>query len=79
MAGASLQARDGNLTAVQEFISEVTGDFEQQVGRQIFQISQIGNIRLTELKGLLILKMTELQKKEIPFRLEVPFPFEHPK
>ena len=78
MAGASLQARDGNLTAVQEFISEVTGDFEQQVGRQIFQISQIGNIRLTELKGLLILKMTELQKKEIPFRLEVPFPFEHP-
>ena len=39
MAGASLQARDGNLTAVQEFISEVTGDFEQQVGRQIFQIS----------------------------------------
>ena len=78
MAGASLQARDGNLTAVQEFISEVTGDFEQQVGRQIFQISQIGNIGLTELKGLLILKMTELQKKEIPFRLEVPFPFEHP-
>lgn len=75
MAGASLQAKEGNLQAVREFISGVTEDFERQVGKQIFQITQTGNIQITELKGLLILKMTEAQEKKLPFRLEVPNPF----
>lgn len=75
MAGASLQAEEGNLAAVRKFISGVTDDFERQVGKQIFQIAQMGNIRITELKGLLILKMTEAQEKQLPFRLEVPNPF----
>lgn len=75
MAGASLQAGEGDLKAVQDFISNVTGDFEHQVGTQIFQISQLGNVRITELKGLLLLKMAEMKKEEVRFRLEVPNPF----
>lgn len=75
MAGVSLQAGEGDLKAVREFISDVTGDFEHQVGEQIFQISQLGNVRITELKGLLLLKMTEMKKDEVGFRLEVPNPF----
>lgn len=78
MAGASLHAESGDLKSVQEFISRVTGDFERQVGKQIFQITQMGNIQITELKGLLVLKMTEMQKKNIPFYLEVPDPFRNP-
>lgn len=78
MAGVSFQAGEGDLQAVQDFISEVTGDFERQMGKQIFQLSQLGNVRITELKGLLLLKMTEMQKEKIRFRLEVPCPFSDP-
>lgn len=78
MAGASLQAESGDLKSVQEFISRMTGDFERQVGKQIFQITQMGNIQITELKGLLILKTTEMQRKNISFRLEIPHPFHNP-
>lgn len=78
MAGASLQAESGDLKSLQEFISRMTGDFERQVGKQIFQITQIGNIQITELKGLLILKTTEMQRKNISFHLEIPAPFHNP-
>lgn len=77
MAGAKFHADEGNLQAVQEFISEVTGDFERSVGEKIFQISQLGNIRITELKGLLAVKASDMQKRNIPFRLEAAVPVDH--
>ena len=42
MAGIRIQADEGDLKAVQTFISEVTGDFEKKMGEKIFQISQLG-------------------------------------
>lgn len=74
MAGAALQADEGDFQAVQEFISEVTGEFERKVGEKIFQTTQLGNIRLTELKGLLAVKAADMQRREIPFRLEAAAP-----
>ena len=74
MAGAALQADEGNLQAVQEFITEVTGEFERKVGEKIFQTAQLGNIQIAELKGLLAVKAAEMQRREIPFRLEAAAP-----
>lgn len=74
MAGAALQADEGNLQAVQEFITEVTGEFERKVGEKIFQTAQLGNIRIAELKGLLAVKAAEMQRRDIPFRLEAAAP-----
>ena len=74
MAGIRIQADDGDLNAVQNFIAEVTGDFERKVGEKIFQISQLGNIRITELKGLVAVKASEMQQRGIPFRLEAAAP-----
>lgn len=74
MAGIRIQADDGDLNAVQNFIAEVTGDFERKVGEKIFQISQLGNIRITELKGLVAVKASEMQQRAIPFRLEAAAP-----
>lgn len=54
MAGIRLRADEGDLKAVQEFLAEVTGDFEKKVGEKIFQASQMGNIQIMELKGLLV-------------------------
>ena len=54
MAGIRLRADEGDLKAVQEFLAEVTGDFEKKVGEKIFQASQMGNIQIMDLKGLLV-------------------------
>ena len=72
MAGIRIQADEGDLKAVQTFISEVTGDFEKKMGEKIFQISQLGNIQVTELKGLIAVKVSEMEQRGIPFRLEAP-------
>ena len=74
MSGAILHADEGNLQAVQKFITEVTGEFERKVGEKIFQTAQLGNIRITELKGLLAVKAADMQRRGIPFRLEAAAP-----
>lgn len=74
MSGAILHADEGNLQAVQKFITEVTGEFERKVGEKIFQTAQLGNIRITELKGLLTVKAADMQRRGIPFRLEAAAP-----
>lgn len=74
MAGVELQAEEGNIEAVQKYISDVTGDFERQVGKKIFQITQLGNIHLPELKGLLAVKILQMREKGIPVRLEADQP-----
>lgn len=74
MAGIRLRADEGDLEAVQEFLAEVTGDFEKKVGEKIFQASQMGNIQIMELKGLLAVKTMEMQKRKISFYLEAAVP-----
>ena len=37
MAGIRLRADEGDLEAVQEFLAEVTGDFEKKVGEKFFR------------------------------------------
>ena len=52
----------------------MTGEFERKVGEKIFQTAQLGNIQIAELKGLLAVKAAEMQRREIPFRLEAAAP-----
>ena len=75
MAGMYVQAEDGNLEAVRAYIQEMTDDFGRQVDGQLRQISQLANIQMPEVKGLLLAKLDEMKRKEIPCRLEVEQPF----
>lgn len=76
MSGIYLQAEEGNLTAVQNFISQMTDDFDRQVGEKISQITQLGNIKIPELKGLLATKLIQVQSQNIQCSLEVWEPVE---
>lgn len=76
MAGMYLQAREGDLAAVQTFIQEMTGDFDRQVGSQIRLMNQLGNVRMMEVKSLLLDKLGRMQQEKIVFELEVLHPFE---
>ena len=43
MSGMYLQAKEGNMEAVQNFIQDMTSDFDYQVGEQIRRLTQLGN------------------------------------
>lgn len=76
MSGVYVQAREGNLEAVQEFVSGMMDAFEQQVGNQIRQTTQIGNIRNLEIKGLFVAKAAGAQSRRVRCDLEVIAPIE---
>lgn len=76
MSGIYLQAEEGDLTAVQDFIGRMTEAFDRQTGEKISQITQLGNVKIPELKGLLAAKLVEIQKKQIHCCLEVSEPVE---
>lgn len=76
MSGIYLQAGEGNLTAVQDFIGQMTEKFDRQAGEKISQMTQLGNIKIPELKGLLAAKLVQVQKRNIQCWLEVSEPIE---
>ena len=76
MSGMYLQAKEGNMEAVQNFIQDMTIDFDYQVGEQIRRLTQLGNIHMLEVKGLLLGKMEKMQQEQISCELEVLHPFD---
>ena len=76
MAGMYLQAGEGDLNAVQRFIQEMTEDFDRQAGSQIRLMNQLANVHITEVKGLLLEKLLQMQKAEVACELEVFRPLE---
>ena len=76
MTGMYLQAQEGDLAAIQTFIQDMTGDFDRQVGSQIRLMNQLGNVRMMEVKSLLLDKLTRMQEEKIACELEVLHPFE---
>lgn len=75
MAGMYLQAKEGDLDAVRNFIQEMTGDFDRQVGGQIRLLNQLSNIRVVEVKSLLLEKLARMRQEGIFCELEVVNPF----
>lgn len=76
MSGMYLQAKEGDLESIQNFIQDMAEDFDFQVGGQIRRLTQLGNVHMLEVKGLLLGKLEEMQKNEIDCELEVLRPFD---
>ena len=57
MSGIYFSTKEGDTKSVQNFIQDMASDFEHQAGSQIQKFTQLGNIHLMELKGLLLHKM----------------------
>lgn len=71
MAGVYQQAKEGDLTAVQAFVRDMTEDFDRQAGSQIRLLNQLANVHMTEVKGLLLEKLARIQREDISCELEV--------
>lgn len=75
MSGMYLTAKEGELTEAMDYIRELTDDFDSQIGGQIRQMSQLGNVCMTEIRGLLLAKIAQMQKEGTVCELEVMRPF----
>ena len=75
-AGMYLQAKEGDPAAVEAFIQNMTEDFDRQVGSHVQLVNELGNVRMMEVKGLLMDKMIRMKREGIRFELEVMFPLD---
>lgn len=74
MSGLYLSAREGDLEPVRQLLQSMEQEFDGKVGEDIRRMTQLGNIRLIEVKGLLLTKLNEMQKQEVACRLEALYP-----
>ena len=65
MSGMYLQAKDGDMAAVQAFIQDMTTDFDTQVGNQLKLMNQLANIHELSVKSLLLTKLETIKQKNI--------------
>lgn len=75
MSGMYFQAKEGNFKAIQDFIQDMTDEFDSQVGKQIQVLTQLCNIHMPEVKGLLLSKLETMEREQIHCELEVLYPF----
>ncbi len=77
LSGLYLSAEEGDGgERVKKLLAQVTGSFDEQIGRYIRQTTQLGNLRVTELRSLILGKMTEMQRRGIACHLEILYPVE---
>lgn len=76
LAGLSQQAGEGRLDMLHSTLLELDADFDRHLGEKIQASIQIGNLRIPQIRSLLLSKLTDMQKKGVKHRLEVLYPVE---
>ena len=77
LASLSRQADEDGLPALRFAFAELDMDFDRRLGEKIKQSVPIGNLRIPQVRSLLLSKLAELSKKGVEYHLEVLYPVEH--
>ena len=75
LAGLGRQG-EGGPDAPCPVAAELEEDFDRRLGEKIRLSVQIGNLRVPQVRSLLLSKLAEMQKKGVEYRLEVLYPVE---
>lgn len=75
LAGLYLHAQENDRDELLEQLSHLTDTFDQGLGHCIWQYNQLANIQVTEIKGLILVKLFKMQQLGMECHLEVPYPF----
>lgn len=76
LAGLSEQADEGRLDELRAALSELDAGFDQRIGEKIRASTQLGNLRVPQVRSLLLSKLAAMGQKGIGCRLEVLYPVE---
>ena len=73
-SGLTLQAQEGDLAGIQEFMRKTSSYFDEKLGQEIQQMDGLNHITLYPLRSLLTAKLADMRKREIHSALEVLYP-----
>ena len=76
LAGLSEQADEGELNQLRTALSELDTGFDRRIGEKIRASTQIGNVRVPQVRSLLLSKLAVMAQKGIDCRLEALYPME---
>lgn len=76
LAGLSEQADEGEMDQLHAALSELDAGFDRRIGEKIQVSTQIGNVRVPQVRSLLLSKLTAMREKKIDCRLEALYPVE---
>lgn len=76
LAGLSEQADKGELNQLRAALSELNAGFDRRIGEKIRVSTQLGNVRVPQVRSLLLSKLAAMGQKGIDCRLEVLYPME---
>ncbi len=76
LAGLAQQAGEGDLDALCAALSRLDADFDRRLGEKIQASTQIGNLRIPQVRSLLLGKLAHMGEKGVEYRLEALYPIE---
>lgn len=76
LAGLSEQADKGALDELRATLAELDTGFDRRIGEKIRASTQLGNVRVPQVRSLLLSKLAAMGEKGIDCRLEVLYPVE---
>lgn len=73
-SGLTLQAQEGDLEGIQNFMRKTSGYFDEKLGNEIRQMDSLNNIGQYSVRSLIATKLAEMRRKKIEVMLEVLHP-----
>lgn len=71
LSGLVLQVQAGDIEGIKAFMESTVTQFDQQIGKSIQQTTHLSKVELIELKGLLLMKLAEMEDLNIQCSLEI--------
>lgn len=76
LAGLSEQADKGELDQLRTALSELDANFDRRIGEKIQTSTQLGNVRIPQVRSILLTKLAAMGEQGIDCRLEALYPVE---
>lgn len=74
MAGMTIQARDGDLKGIQDFMGNTSSYFDERLGDEIKILEAVSRIQIPSLRSLVTSKISQMQKAGIQINVEILYP-----
>ena len=76
LSSLSRQAEDGEMEQLCAALAQLDANFDRRIGEKIQASAQTGNLRIPQVRSLLLVKLAAMAEKGVDCRLEVLYPVE---